>query len=255
MTLFLDADARTAQSGLLARLVPLTVGSEVVQWLPAAAAPPPEALRHLVHPADLAAAGAPPALSSRMQLRYFELLRSRAVVSALAGERVPLAHPPGEGPRWPPPWRGSISHKDGHVAALLRTNPPWLSAGVDLETVDRVHDGLLARICPRPAEARAIATYAARWPEISGLALAFAFAMKEALFKCHHPVGGRAFYFPDAELIDLAPGLGDCVVGQLRLHLTTTPLTPAGSVVSVHGCRLTAGHQALVLTVCLLNPA
>lgn len=64
-------------------------------------------------------------------------------------------------------------------------------------------------------------------PRLQLLALLFSF--KEALFKCHFPLGRRMFYFHDAELTVIT----DKTV-KARVLLDTGPLTPAGHETEGH---------------------
>src|SRR5205823_4860698 len=61
--------------------------------------------------------------------------------------------------------------------------------------------------------------------------LAVIFSFKEALFKCHHPLGLKMFYFHDAEVTHLAPDTGEIAAA---VRMDTSAHTPAGSVTHGH---------------------
>jgi enterobactin synthetase component D len=186
-------------------------------WLPAAVPVSVAETERWLVPEELAYAREMKASSRRE-----EYLRTRYLLRRLTGWREPLPRTPFGGPSWPPGWTGSITHKDGHVGVALARADRAKSIGVDAEAVARVKEPFEPKILTA-AESRILDRL--EGDRVQWLAVAFAF--KEALFKCHHPLGGVMFYFHDAEVLRLDPATGEIAAA---VRMDTSPRTPAGAV-------------------------
>jgi 4'-phosphopantetheinyl transferase EntD len=132
--------------------------------------------------------------------------RRRAFAAGRAGARMLLARlgAPAEpvlraasgAPAWPPGVVGSISHGAGWCVVAAARRGPLLGLGVDVEAIDRVGERIVQRITTE-AERGRIASAA---PGEAGPLGALAFAAKEALYKCAHPLVGGPLRWRDAEI-------------------------------------------------------
>lgn len=155
--------------------------------------------------------------------RRLEFLRARWLVRTILGLASDPPHNPGGFLEWPPGVTGSLSHKNGWVACLLAGTNEWCSVGLDLEVVGPHFCSLQAKIVTEQEWRSLVQNGEAL---AAGKTLAAIFAFKEALFKCHFPLGRRMFYFHDAEInsIDLTQG-----TVAARVLESTSPLTLRGS--------------------------
>jgi enterobactin synthetase component D len=147
-----------------------------------------------------------------------EALRALGVPEADA----PLGMGPSRAPQWPPGVVGSITHTQGFAAAAVADAQALRGVGIDSEerfSAERARrlDGHLAHPGEVAALARALGLEEA-------VAATLVFSVKESVFKCLHPLVGRAFGFHAARVeagsagrvvIALTEGLGgDFVVGR-----------------------------------------
>ena len=159
------------------------------------------------------------ALAMRIQnpARRKEWAATRVLSRYLSGYE-PVSGPVGH-PGWPGDLRGSISHKDGHVALWLAASPT-MACGVDLERCRDLSDGVISRIMNERERA-----LCAAWREDSVSSLVF--AVKEAVYKALFPYVGRVFYFEAVEVLDICLA-GSSAVLELQVTDTLAPGVPAG---------------------------
>lgn len=174
--------------------------------------------------------------------RRLEYLRARYLVREILGCSEPLPPSIQGAPSWPSGWKGSISHKDGHVAVAVSSETQWQGLGIDVESCTKVQTSLESRIIDRD-EARILDAYEGVLDRPSLLAMVFSF--KESIFKCHFPLGRKMFYFHDAKVEDIDLGIG---VLRARLKVDTSLHTPAGTVVEGYAIMKVEGVQNYVLT-------
>jgi len=155
--------------------------------------------------------------------RREEFLRTRFLVRIATG----LASDPGRDAdgliQWPREFCGSVSHSLGDVVVATSSGGLCASIGIDIERPSRISDKLAEKIC----------TDSERQLICSGVvSLAEIFSAKEALFKCHFPLGRRRFWFLDAEVasVNIESGIKKL---DLRVLIDTSPLTPANTVTKV----------------------
>ena len=222
----------------------LPVGPATIHWLPPQV---PLAVSEVerVLTADEQAHAA----TLRATPRRHEYQRARYLARRLADWSGPLPRSPDGVTTWPPGLTGSITHKDGYVGVALAPTSQWLSLGIDAEDAERMQEAFEARICTA-AESRLIDVLAHTSSEPRRLWLTIIFSFKEALFKCHYPLGRTMFYFLDAEIEAFDPKSSTV---KARLKLTTSPHTLQGSSATGHYSlwRAASGRQ-MVLTSVLL---
>lgn len=155
--------------------------------------------------------------------RRQEFLRTRFLVRLAAG----LASDPGRDAdgliQWPRGFCGSVSHSLGDVVVATSTRAMFASIGIDIERPSRISDKLAEKICT-DSERQLICNGVVSLAEI--------FSAKEALFKCHYPLGRRRFWFLDAEIVAVNIESGTKKL-DVRVLIDTTPLTPANTVTRV----------------------
>ncbi len=132
--------------------------------------------------------------------RRQEWLAARVLSRALTGQE-PSAGELGS-PLWDKGWKGSISHKNGHVAMWCCEQGSTF-AGVDLELVRELAAGVTAKVM----NAEEILICDETLPKV-GTSLIF--AAKEAIYKALFPIVRRFFYFEAVELMDLSCAGDDC---------------------------------------------
>lgn len=109
--------------------------------------------------------------------------------------------PNGE-PVWPSGTHGSITHKDGLIAATATTD--ITAVGLDIERVDRVSEGVARRVSTTNDIALG-ETLIKQGVLDTPLWNSLLFSSKEAVFKCLFPLHQRMFWFDDAWLVRVDP--------------------------------------------------
>ncbi len=152
--------------------------------------------------------------------RRLEFLRARYLVRVATGLDSDPARD-GDGViRWPEGLVGSVSHSLGDVIVATAPRGVFASIGIDLERPSRIRAELAAKICT-PGDLELVA---------SGLiTVAEVFAAKEALFKCHFPLGRKRFWFLDAELATVVRNESGAQLA-LRVLVDSGPATTAGTL-------------------------
>lgn len=102
------------------------------------------------------------------------------------------------GPSWPEGLAGSIAHTRDIAAAVAIRHDAAIGIGLDIESIMSAAraDKLARRIASTLELSRLRDGAAVTHAE----AVTLAFSVKEALFKCLHPLVGRRFYFGDAHV-------------------------------------------------------
>ena len=139
--------------------------------------------------------------------------------------------------QWPDGLCGSVSHSLGDVLVATAPLTACRSIGVDIERQSRVSEKLAEKLCTA-TDLRFLAS-----EEVS---LAEVFAAKEALFKCHYPLGRRRFWFLDAEIVSVKVYSGVKNL-EVRALIDTSPLTPANSITGVKILPLQANGLVLAI--------
>ncbi len=136
-----------------------------------------------------------------------------------------IGRDPAGGPAWPADVVGSVSHC-GHLAgavAMWRTATPGGGIGLDIEPV--MTAARLEKVARRILTADEQAGMQACASLTDSEAATLAFSVKEAVFKCLHPLVSRMFFFPDVwvERLELTGAIGDRPVeGRVDVRLTTS---------------------------------
>jgi|GEM_PF-1016113 len=155
--------------------------------------------------------------------RRQEFLRTRFLVRLAAG----LASDPGRDAdgliQWPKEFCGSVSHSLGDVVVATSPRAQCASIGIDIERPTRISEKLTKKICT-DSERQLICNGA--------VSLAEVFSAKEALFKCHFPLGRRRFWFLDAEIVAVNIESGTKKL-DLRVLIDTSSVTPANTITRV----------------------
>jgi 4'-phosphopantetheinyl transferase EntD len=143
-------------------------------------------------------------------------------------------------------FRASISHQRGQVAVSVVSAKVWSGVGIDLEATGRVQEHLREKILNSNEDALLRVELDTDW------ALTLAFSAKESLFKCHHPIGRKMFWFHDAVISSL-----NAKEKWLDLSVTqsTSPATPAGHVTRVWWTMSRTDSKSVILTACGLKEA
>lgn len=221
----------------------VTCGPLDIHWLRPSVRLSEDELARGVHADELVHAG-----SLKAAARRSEYLRSRYLLRRLTGCTAPLPRTPLGGPTWPPGLVGSLTHKDGYVGLALAPASAWRSVGVDAEDLTQVKSEFEPRIC-NPSDARHL-DHLARTTGLPRVAwLALVFSIKEALFKCHHPLGGRLFYFHDAELTEID---AERRRARARVLVPTSSETPAGFESEAHFTWWHDAQRRFILTTVTL---
>ncbi|HWD29930.1 MAG TPA: 4'-phosphopantetheinyl transferase superfamily protein [Rhizomicrobium sp.] len=121
-------------------------------------------------------------------------LCARAALAELGHPNVPLPRAPDRRPLWPEGIAGSITHTDTYCAAAVARDLAGI--GIDAETLGRVEDALLRRICTEDEQRRLAALSATERASAATLI----FSAKEAFYKCHVSAGGGWLDFHDVAL-------------------------------------------------------
>lgn len=170
-------------------------------WLPGTACVwtplPDERFEAALHPVEAAlVAGTAP-----RRRAHFAAGRAcaHAALATLDADVTPLRRAAGGAPQWPETIAGSLSHCPEAAAAIVARTGDWAALGIDIEA-DRALPDDAAEYVLADAERAALAALpggVARW------ALA-AFAAKECVHKCVHPLRGAFLEFAEVA-IRIAP--------------------------------------------------
>ena len=167
----------------------------------------------------------PASLVNAVPERQYEFLVGRAAAAVLLREQGLESSScwigrDGRRPIWPPGIAGTISHSDTLVWVLVSAHAGRsMGLGCDVEALDQPEETLQAiNLCLTPAERNLLG---------DAVPLPIAFAAKEALFKCIHPLSGIFFSFLDAEIVHFGPA-------QILMRLARNiPPFGAGSTLQV----------------------
>jgi enterobactin synthetase component D len=184
------------------------------------------------------------AMAIQAPRRREEYLRTRWLLHRLLGTENDFSRSPQGMVNWPPPWLGSISHSQGHVAIALCNDSANIGIGLDLENLDRVRPELSKKIC-RDEEWKALTNQHQGTAE--KLLIARVFAAKEALYKAVYPTGLRQFWFEDAELISLSEHLDQ---GEIKLLIDAAPNAKIGKTFAVRFIEKQIGGSDFVAALC-----
>lgn len=178
---------------------------------------------------NLVAAETEKVLTINAVSRKAEFERSRYLYRKITGSPQPFLPDEQNVPVWPKPFCGSITHKNGHVAVSCDLTSNRSSIGIDCEHAGKDISHLKDKIC-NSAELEMLNRLAAPEKSALGSLVALVFAAKEALFKCHHPLGRIMFWFHDAEVeyIDFLAGRI-----EIKVLIKTSDCTPAGHKTTV----------------------
>lgn len=162
----------------------------------------------------------------------------------------PLARNEGGDPAWPEGFMGSITHKAGHVLVTCREkeNSPWHCVGIDLESPQKVHEGLYAKICQED-EIALLDRMSSQIHSVNQLMTAV-FAFKEAIYKAIYPVGKTFFYFHDARITEINTETG---LIKAELLKKVSEWTPEGFICQGQFESLSIDQKDFVLASCLIK--
>ena len=125
-------------------------------------------------------------------------------VPAIGEDRAPV---------WPQHISGSITHSNGHAAAIVGHKAQWRGLGMDLENVLSLERA--ERLAGEILTAAELQRMAMLPREQHALLVTLTFSAKESLFKALYPIVQKRFYFEHAEVLEWSAS------GQLRLRLLT----------------------------------
>ena len=125
-------------------------------------------------------------------------------VPAIGEDRAPV---------WPQHISGSITHSNGHAAAIVGHKAQWRGLGMDLENVLSLERA--ERLAGEILTAAELQRMAMLPREQHALLVTLTFSAKESLFKALYPIVQKRFYFEHAEVLEWSEN------GQVRLRLLT----------------------------------
>ena len=160
--------------------------------------------------------------------RRDEFIRSRLLLRSLTSAKTSFLPDAENVPTWPHGICGSITHKNGHVAVCTASNKSFLSVGIDAENAEKDLSHLQEKICTEN-DLKWVESLCKLNEMKRGSIIALIFSAKEALFKCHFPLGRKMFWFHDADVSQI-----DVKTGQIELTvlIDTSPKTLKGTVTS-----------------------
>ena len=141
------------------------------------------------------------AQSIRSKIRKREHLASRWLIQQLIPDHQVIHRKDDGTPNWPRPWKGSISHKSGHVCVVLCHEKDAIGIGLDIESVTKFNMNIRRKICTKDEELVMSIDRTTDESERRRL-LCTIFAAKEALYKAMYPNGKTQFWFEDAAVVD-----------------------------------------------------
>jgi 4'-phosphopantetheinyl transferase EntD len=198
--------ARSLSSDVLATLLPPEIAVEVGRIDSIAGHIWPEEQAHV------AAAVA----SRQAEFRAGRILARRAL-ARLGGGDGPILAGADRAPVWPAGFTGSISHTHIYAAAAVGRLDDVLAIGIDVEEIDRFRPELESHIMT-PEEISAILDD--RPAEARRSALALAFCVKEAFYKCQYAITRQFLGFHDVIVsLDVARGEFALIVLEPRSAL------------------------------------
>jgi enterobactin synthetase component D len=162
--------------------------------------------------------------SIRAAMRKEEFIRSRLLLRFLTSAKTSFLPDADNSPQWPPGLCGSISHKDGHVAVCTTSTNEFHSIGIDVEHARKDISHLKEKICTAH-DLKMIDNICNETNLETGPLVALVFSAKEALFKCHFPLGKTMFWFHDAEVSYIDIDGGEI---EIKVLTDTSPATPKG---------------------------
>lgn len=224
---------------MLPGLAILNCGAAGIAWLDHFIDIAPADLESTLNPEEFAYAA-----SIQSAARRHEYLKARFLAHHLLKDSSPLRKAPSGMPLWPQGFVGSITHKDGAVGVACSTMETTLALGIDAEDVGRMQLAFEQRILSE-SESKQVDRLVAHTGAKREHWLTLLFSAKEALFKCHYPLGGIMFYFHDAELAQIDSGKQSI---DLRLKRATSALTPAGHITHGSWLERTSGRRSLLIT-------
>lgn len=119
----------------------------------------------------------------------------KALVNAGANA-APIVANPDRSPRWPPGFRGSITHCEGFCSAVVAREDAAAGVGLDAELAVPLATDLYHLVC-RPAEFMHFAALPSiddvDWPKL-------AFSAKESFYKCYYPAMQAFLTFRDVSV-------------------------------------------------------
>lgn len=121
---------------------------------------------------------------------------ARKALTQLGFPDGPLPVGSDRAPLWPVGSVGSISHTDDYCVAVVATNPPYRSLGIDAEPAIPLEESLWTSICT---------TAELDWlneqpPGTRGLLCHLLFAIKEAVYKYQAPISRSLLEFHDVQV-------------------------------------------------------
>ena len=125
-------------------------------------------------------------------------------VPAIGEDRAPV---------WPQHISGSITHSNGHAAAIVGHKAQWRGLGMDLENVLSLERA--ERLAGEILTAAELQRMAMLPREQHALLVTLTFSAKESLFKALYPIVQKRFYFEHAEVLEWSEN------GRVRLRLLT----------------------------------
>ncbi len=164
--------------------------------------------------------------SIKAAARRDEFIRSRLLLRSLTGAKTSFLPDPENVPTWPAGLCGSITHKNGHVAVCTTPSGNFHSIGIDSENSKKDISHLQEKICTE-TDLVFVDKICKQSKFDRGSVIALIFSAKEALFKCHFPLGRLMFWFHDAELSAIDMTSGDI---EIRVLIDTSPLTKRGQM-------------------------
>lgn len=219
----------------------ITLGGIKIVWLDKS-----QAISRSELQANLIAAETEKAETIKAETRKTEFERSRYLLRKVTGWTQAFLPDDQNVPVWPEFHCGSISHKNGHVAITCALKTDRASLGIDCEHSEKDISHLKEKIC-NAEELTLLARLAAQEKAKLGSLVALVFSAKEAVFKCHHPLGRIMFWFHDAqvEFIDFSAGRID-----IKVIVTTSDRTLAGHKTTVYFTEKTASDGQYWLAAC-----
>ena len=158
--------------------------------------------------------------------RRDEFIRSRLLLRSLTKAKSSFLPDAENSPGWPQGFCGSITHKNGHVAVCTAATKSYHSIGIDSENAEKDISHLQEKICTEN-DLKLVTSICKNSNVSRGALVALFFSAKEALFKCHFPLGKKMFWFHDAEVSHFDWDKGDI---EIKVLIDTSPMTNKGQI-------------------------
>ncbi len=121
---------------------------------------------------------------------------ARTALRQLGFSDAPLLIGPDRAPLWPAGAVGSISHTDDYCVAIVATNPPYRSLGVDAEPATALEASLWPQVCTANE-----LDWLLRQPETDrGRLCHLLFVVKECVYKYQAPITQTLLEFQDLDV-------------------------------------------------------